>query len=177
MSRVDSSALNGGAESEANHIFHNLPETIEKLMFHSHHHHPSESTATTFPVDILHTPKDYVFYMDVPGLSKSDIQVPTLCPNLLDTTISEMVTMFTTESLISGDDWGREDSGDPKQREEEARGRWRRRWLQVSEAGEKVAAETDEEVPAAGKCRHVGSHGQVRERSPYRRCPEASTAS
>lgn len=31
---------------------------------------------STIPVDILETPKEYVFYMDVPGLSKSDIQVP-----------------------------------------------------------------------------------------------------
>ncbi|KAK6124693.1 hypothetical protein DH2020_041548 [Rehmannia glutinosa] len=55
----------------------NFPETIEKFVLSSsrpndgdHHHRRS-----TFPADILDTPKEYVFYMDVPGLSKSDIQV------------------------------------------------------------------------------------------------------
>ena len=62
-----------------NHMLH-LPETIEKMMFHSSQPHETKSgySTTSVPVDILDTPKEYIFYMDVPGLSKSEIQV--LCP-------------------------------------------------------------------------------------------------
>ncbi|KAI9119769.1 hypothetical protein K1719_009158 [Acacia pycnantha] len=54
----------------------NLPETIEKLMF-QHRAHDSQQTrgVSNIPVDIMETPKEYVFYMDIPGLSKTDIQV------------------------------------------------------------------------------------------------------
>lgn len=77
MSRavVDSSVFNGDLASAVNHIFH-LPETFEKVIFPSRAHETRENKGySTIPVDILDTPKEYIFYMDVPGLSKSDIQV------------------------------------------------------------------------------------------------------
>ncbi|KAI3455662.1 hypothetical protein Pfo_012325 [Paulownia fortunei] len=58
----------------------NFPETIEKFVLSSsrpndsNHHHRGGGGAT-FPADILDTPTEYIFYVDVPGLSKSDIQV------------------------------------------------------------------------------------------------------
>ncbi|KAL5755485.1 hypothetical protein ACOSP7_019904 [Xanthoceras sorbifolium] len=60
-----------------NNLF-GLPETIEKVIFpsRSNHQETNESKGvSSIPVDILDSPKEYVFYMDVPGLSKSDIQV------------------------------------------------------------------------------------------------------
>ena len=59
-----------------NHLF-SFPENIEKLMFHprSSDHTANENRSNSIPVDILDAPKEYIFYMDVPGLSKSDIQV------------------------------------------------------------------------------------------------------
>ncbi|EXB88185.1 hypothetical protein L484_003579 [Morus notabilis] len=83
MSRavVDSSVFNGDLASAVNHIFH-LPETFEKVIFPSCAHETRENKGySTIPVDILDTPKEYIFYMDVPGLSKSDIQVPTFSLN------------------------------------------------------------------------------------------------
>ncbi|XP_057455012.1 17.4 kDa class III heat shock protein [Lotus japonicus] len=55
----------------------NFPETMEKLMFPSRGHDNQENRGgvSSIPVDILDTPKEYVFFMDVPGLSKSEIQV------------------------------------------------------------------------------------------------------
>ncbi|KAH7565673.1 hypothetical protein JRO89_XS09G0243000 [Xanthoceras sorbifolium] len=60
-----------------NNLF-GLPETIEKVIFpsRSNHQETNESKGvSSIPVDILDSPKEYVFYMDVPGLSKSDIQL------------------------------------------------------------------------------------------------------
>ncbi|KAL2555178.1 17.4 kDa class III heat shock protein [Forsythia ovata] len=37
----------------------------------------------SFPVDILDTHKEYIFYIDVPGLTKSDIQVTVEDENTL----------------------------------------------------------------------------------------------
>lgn len=57
------------------HLF-NFPETLEKIVFSSRPHDANENKgAGNIPVDILDSSKEYVFYMDVPGLSKSDIQV------------------------------------------------------------------------------------------------------
>ncbi|MED6199352.1 hypothetical protein PIB30_075165 [Stylosanthes scabra] len=67
----------------------NLPETLEKILFHSHqHHHGHDQTqegrvVSNIPVDILDNPKEYVFFMDVPGLSKSEIQVTVEDENTL----------------------------------------------------------------------------------------------
>ncbi|XP_065867679.1 17.4 kDa class III heat shock protein [Euphorbia lathyris] len=52
------------------HLF-SIPESLEKLMTHS----PANENRGSIPVDILETEKEYIFYIDVPGLSKSDIQV------------------------------------------------------------------------------------------------------
>lgn len=52
----------------------NFPEALEKIMLSSSRHNDGGRGAT-FPADILDTHKEYVFYLDVPGLSKSDIQV------------------------------------------------------------------------------------------------------
>ncbi|CAK8560504.1 unnamed protein product [Lathyrus sativus] len=40
-----------------------------------HDNHENRKTSTSIPVDILDTPKEYIFFMDFPGLSKSEIQV------------------------------------------------------------------------------------------------------
>lgn len=72
---ADSSAFNGDLESAVNHLF-SFPETIEKFMFPSRgHEHNENKGVSSIAVDILDTPKEYIFYMDVPGLSKSEIQV------------------------------------------------------------------------------------------------------
>lgn len=64
----------------------NLPETLEKFMFNSRVPETSENKGTgSIPVDILDSPKEYIFYMDVPGLSKSDIQVSFQIFSLQDT--------------------------------------------------------------------------------------------
>ncbi|KAJ0006791.1 hypothetical protein Pint_29315 [Pistacia integerrima] len=59
-----------------NHLF-GFPETMEKLVFHSRSNPEANENkgVGSSPVDILDSPKEYIFYMDVPGLSKSDIQV------------------------------------------------------------------------------------------------------
>lgn len=51
-----------------------FPESIERLVYPSRSNESSENRGS-IPVDILDTQKEYIFYMDVPGLSKSDIQV------------------------------------------------------------------------------------------------------
>ncbi|KAK4480795.1 hypothetical protein RD792_011646 [Penstemon davidsonii] len=50
---------------------------------HHHHHHRGGAAAVTVPADILDTAMEYIFYMDVPGLSKSDIQVTVEDENTL----------------------------------------------------------------------------------------------
>lgn len=56
----------------------NFPEALEKIIHSASRHSDGVrggGGGATFPADILDTPKAYVFYLDVPGLSKSDIQV------------------------------------------------------------------------------------------------------
>ncbi|CAL5195809.1 unnamed protein product [Lathyrus oleraceus] len=48
-----------------------------------HDNHESRKTSTSVPVDILDTPKEYIFFMDFPGLSKSEIQVTVEDENTL----------------------------------------------------------------------------------------------
>ncbi|XP_051148173.1 17.4 kDa class III heat shock protein [Andrographis paniculata] len=68
----------------------NFPDAVEKLM-HSASRSNDSSTqqhltgggSAGFPADILETPKEYLFYVDVPGLSKSDIQVTVEDENTL----------------------------------------------------------------------------------------------
>ncbi|XP_010261724.1 PREDICTED: 17.4 kDa class III heat shock protein [Nelumbo nucifera] len=72
---ADSSYLNGNLASAVNQLL-NFPESIEKLVFPLRSHDNQESKGmAAVPVDVLDTPREYIFYMDVPGLSKSDIQV------------------------------------------------------------------------------------------------------
>ncbi|KAJ7951453.1 17.4 kDa class III heat shock protein [Quillaja saponaria] len=74
MSRTADS-FNGNLEAAVNTLF-NYPEKVEKLLFPSRAHETQENKGvSSIPVDILDSPKEYIFYMDVPGLSKSDIQV------------------------------------------------------------------------------------------------------
>ncbi|KAJ8491327.1 hypothetical protein OPV22_013048 [Ensete ventricosum] len=81
MSLAADSAL---FDSVVNHLFH-LPETLDKLGFpasaarpHDAHRGRNEEERVghrSAPVDILESHKEYTFVIDVPGLSKSDIQV------------------------------------------------------------------------------------------------------
>ncbi|KAG7595176.1 Alpha crystallin/Hsp20 domain [Arabidopsis thaliana x Arabidopsis arenosa] len=62
-----------------NHLF-GLPETIEKLILPiSRSGEGTESRGggsnNNIPIDILESSKEYIFYLDIPGISKSDIQV------------------------------------------------------------------------------------------------------
>ncbi|KAE7999003.1 hypothetical protein FH972_003491 [Carpinus fangiana] len=85
MSRVvaDSNACGGDSASVVGHLF-NFPGSVEKFMFPSRAHPASENRGMSgIPVDILDTPKEYIFYMDVPGVSKSDIQVTVEDENTL----------------------------------------------------------------------------------------------
>ncbi|EOY27354.1 HSP20-like chaperones superfamily protein [Theobroma cacao] len=55
-----------------------FPENIGKLMFSSRTQdtHDNENKGfSSIPADILDTPKEFIFFLDVPGLSKTDIQV------------------------------------------------------------------------------------------------------
>ncbi|XP_010462306.1 PREDICTED: 17.4 kDa class III heat shock protein [Camelina sativa] len=63
-----------------NHLF-GFPETIEKLILpiaRSGEGNNTESRGggnNNIPIDILESSKEYIFYLDIPGISKSDIQV------------------------------------------------------------------------------------------------------
>ncbi|PHT40121.1 hypothetical protein CQW23_18975 [Capsicum baccatum] len=52
----------------------NFPEAIERLGILSRTNESSENKGN-IPVDILDTPKEYIFHMDVPGLSKSTFRL------------------------------------------------------------------------------------------------------
>lgn len=66
--------LNGDVATAALSQLLNLPEAVDKLIAPSRSHQ-SKPAFDSIPVDILDTSDHYIFYMDVPGLSKSDIQV------------------------------------------------------------------------------------------------------
>ncbi|KAG9459808.1 hypothetical protein H6P81_004316 [Aristolochia fimbriata] len=70
--------------SSVSHLFH-LPETVEKMLFSASNPRDSRETRglSSVPVDILDAPKEYVFYFDVPGFAKSDIQVTVEDENTL----------------------------------------------------------------------------------------------
>ncbi|XP_031091412.1 17.4 kDa class III heat shock protein [Ipomoea triloba] len=54
----------------------NIPEVLERMVSEYRAPDGGESRGVgSIPADILDAPKEYVFYLDVPGLSKSDIQV------------------------------------------------------------------------------------------------------
>ncbi|KAJ0724676.1 putative small heat shock protein HSP20 [Helianthus annuus] len=55
-----------------------VPDTIGKIILPSspsHHESRISESKGNIPTDIVDTPNELIFYMDVPGLSKSDIQV------------------------------------------------------------------------------------------------------
>ncbi|KAI3711944.1 hypothetical protein L1987_70493 [Smallanthus sonchifolius] len=86
MSRVAISAAGdvdfGGLMS---HLL-DVPDAIGKVIFpssRSQHESSNGEAKGNIPVDILDTPKELIMYMDVPGLSKSDIQVTVEEENLL----------------------------------------------------------------------------------------------
>lgn len=72
-----------------------LPEAMEHLVFpyegggaardrrrrRQRHRQAEEKGLGEVPVDILETPTAYTFFLDVPGLSKSDIQVQKTEPS------------------------------------------------------------------------------------------------
>ncbi|XP_038880524.1 17.4 kDa class III heat shock protein [Benincasa hispida] len=76
MSRVaDSNSSNGHLVQAVSTLFP-FPETLEKFVFSSGAHDARDpKSISTIPTDILDTPTEYIFYMDLPGLSKSDVQV------------------------------------------------------------------------------------------------------
>lgn len=59
-----------------NQFFH-IPEELEKMISPAARSYGQDDMAGVFAaaVDIKETPKEYIFYTDVPGLTKSDIQV------------------------------------------------------------------------------------------------------
>lgn len=72
-------------DSAAHNLLH-LPETLEKISFplSARRHNSSrgrraaeeeERSLESVPVDILETAKEYTFIIDVPGLSKTNVQV------------------------------------------------------------------------------------------------------
>ncbi|XVE51804.1 hypothetical protein DITRI_Ditri02bG0070700 [Diplodiscus trichospermus] len=68
-----------------NHWF-SFPGNIDKFMFPSRNqdvHENGNKGFSSIPADILDTPKEFIFYLDVPGLSKSDIQVTVEDENTL----------------------------------------------------------------------------------------------
>ena len=60
-------------EAVVNHLL-NIPEYVPPSRA-AHGAKESQGASSAIPVDILDSDKDYTFYLDVPGLSKSDIQV------------------------------------------------------------------------------------------------------
>ncbi|XP_058108738.1 17.4 kDa class III heat shock protein [Magnolia sinica] len=81
---ADAALFNGNLATAVNHLLHHFPESIEKMVFPSHSHESNESKGMdSVPADILETAKEYVFYLDVPGLSKTDIQVTVEDENTL----------------------------------------------------------------------------------------------
>lgn len=90
-----------------NQLLH-FPESIERVVFPSHSHETSENRGvSSIPVDILDSPKEYIFYMDVPGLSKSEIQV-----GITDAIFNFDFNRFLAFNSIGGGKWaGGNDTG------------------------------------------------------------------
>ncbi|GMH17564.1 hypothetical protein Nepgr_019405 [Nepenthes gracilis] len=64
----------------------NFPETMDKFMYSSSSGNQENSenrAASSIPVDILENSTEFVFFLDVPGISKSDIQVTVEDDNIL----------------------------------------------------------------------------------------------
>ncbi|AET01886.1 putative small heat shock protein HSP20 [Medicago truncatula] len=56
-------------------VVNNFLNHVHETPSRDHENHESRRRASSIPVDILDTPKEYIFFLDVPGLSKSEIQV------------------------------------------------------------------------------------------------------
>ncbi|XP_071717411.1 17.4 kDa class III heat shock protein [Rutidosis leptorrhynchoides] len=70
--------------SSGDHL--DFSDLIEKMIFppsRSHHESRNSESKANIPADIVDTPNEFIIYMDVPGLSKSDIQVTVEEENLL----------------------------------------------------------------------------------------------
>ncbi|KAK1414211.1 hypothetical protein QVD17_29952 [Tagetes erecta] len=90
MSRI---AISAAGDLDLGGLVSQLLDVPVKLIHHpnssssstSYHHHQSNNGESkgNIAVDIVETPKELIFYMDVPGLSKSDIQVTVEEENLL----------------------------------------------------------------------------------------------
>lgn len=65
-------------------VVNNLLNHVHETPSRDHENHESRRRASSIPVDILDTPKEYIFFLDVPGLSKSEIQV-LFSPTIFDT--------------------------------------------------------------------------------------------
>ncbi|KAF8393680.1 hypothetical protein HHK36_021927 [Tetracentron sinense] len=86
---ADSTAFNGNLASAVDRLLL-FPESIGKLLLpfplrsnDADAHESKGTTTTSIPVDILDTPEEFIFFMDVPGLSKSDILVTVEDENTL----------------------------------------------------------------------------------------------
>lgn len=67
--------MNGDVASVTLSQLFDLPETLDKLITPSQFQDSKGGGFGSIPVDIVETSDHYIFYLDVPGLSKSDIQV------------------------------------------------------------------------------------------------------
>uniref|UniRef100_A0A0C9RR22 TSA: Wollemia nobilis Ref_Wollemi_Transcript_408_629 transcribed RNA sequence n=1 Tax=Wollemia nobilis TaxID=56998 RepID=A0A0C9RR22_9CONI len=76
MNNLDHVMDDGHLIATLNQFFH-FPEELEKMVSSSARSYREEDkgAAASAAVDVKETPKEYVFYTDVPGLTKSDIQV------------------------------------------------------------------------------------------------------
>ncbi|KAJ8755983.1 hypothetical protein K2173_024528 [Erythroxylum novogranatense] len=76
-------ALDTNVFDSVNHLF-SIPESIEKFMYSGRSNENNENRGVgSIPADILETPKDYIFQLDLPGLSKSDVQATVEDENIL----------------------------------------------------------------------------------------------
>uniref|UniRef100_A0A0D6R9V8 SHSP domain-containing protein n=1 Tax=Araucaria cunninghamii TaxID=56994 RepID=A0A0D6R9V8_ARACU len=81
MNNLDHVMDDGHLIATLNQFFH-FPEELEKMVSSSARSYREDdkgaaasAAMASAAVDIKETPKEYVFYTDVPGLTKSDIQV------------------------------------------------------------------------------------------------------
>lgn len=75
MSLVADVILNGGLATAVDHLL-SLPEALGKIIPSSRAEENNETKRVPNPpVDILEATKEFIFFFDVPGLSKSEIQV------------------------------------------------------------------------------------------------------
>lgn len=78
MSTVADVILNGGLATAVDHLL-SLPEALGNIIPSYHAEEKSETRRVSSPpVDILETSKEFIFFFDVPGLAKSEIQVSNI---------------------------------------------------------------------------------------------------